>query len=216
MRCSRFLLSSLLLTTLCLPARAGLFFNRQPKTDPNQRVPVLIVSLKTEADEHKRAHAAEELRHFDPNAFPQIVPALCDAAVNDPQAGVRSEAVQSLGHLRPVSQDAGWTLEQVATRDPSFRVRFQARNVLIQYRISGYRTPKQEVPVAAQAVSNGVPTGVTRQEPPLADPVGVPVGATATPGPVPVQPATAPPPVLTDRPVPIPSPAEGPDLSPPK
>jgi hypothetical protein len=217
---SRFLLTCLLLAALAAPVRAGLFFNRQPKVDPSQRVPVLIVTLRTDADEHKRTKAAEELRHFDLATFPQIVSALSDAALNDPQSGVRSEAAQSLAHMRPVSQDAGWTLEQVAAKDASFRVRFQARNLLIQYRLAGYRSPKQETPVATTTVPTG-PMGVTRQEPPLADPQGVLTGATmpapsAPPVLVPA-PATVPPQrVLTDRPVPIPPPADGPELSPSK
>lgn len=217
----RFLATCILLATLTIPAKAGIFFNRHPKVDPSQKVSSLIVALKTETSERKRAQAAQELRHFDTAAFPQIVSALGDAAINDPQAGVRSEAAQSLAHLRPVSQDAGWTLEQVAAKDASFRVRFQARNLLLHYRLAGYRSPKTETPTATTttSMSPAVPSGITRQEPPLAEPEALAAGATTSAPPV-AAPASAPTQtrVITGRPVPIPTPppADGPDLMPSK
>ena len=216
----RLLATCILLATLSIPAKAGIFFNRHPKLDPSQKVSALIVALKTETSERKRAQAAQELRHFDTATFPQIVSALSDAAVNDPQAGVRSEAAQSLAHLRPVSQDAGWALEQVASKDASFRVRFQAKNLLLHYRLAGYRSPKAETPTTTTtttSMSPAMPSGVTRQEPPLAEPEALPAGTTGAPSVAPV-PAPMQTRVITGRPVPIPAPppADGPDLLPSK
>ena len=57
------------------PAHAQLFF-RKPAPNPSQRVPELILTVKTDAEERKRAHAAEELREYDAVTFTEIVPAL--------------------------------------------------------------------------------------------------------------------------------------------
>ncbi|MBI1830541.1 MAG: hypothetical protein HYR84_03710 [Planctomycetes bacterium] len=59
------------------PAEAQLFA-KKPKVNPSQRVPELIVIVKTDPDEKKRAHAAEELRDFDVTKFTEIVPVLVD------------------------------------------------------------------------------------------------------------------------------------------
>jgi hypothetical protein len=75
---------------------------------------------------------------------------------------VRLEAIQSLAKLRPVSQQAGLTLEQAA-HDDSMRVRMQARTLLFQYRLAGYRgakTPEIAAP----------PNVLHTDEPPLATP----------------------------------------------
>ena len=103
-------------------------------------MPQLIAALRGEPDEHKRASAAEELRQFDIASFPEIVPALIDCALHDAETGVRIDAVQSLGKIRPVSQAAGWALEHVLSHDKSMRVRMQARTSLYQYYVSGYRS----------------------------------------------------------------------------
>src|SRR5262249_19964833 len=134
MKFCRLLLIGLTLAIGMVPAEAGIFFNRKPKPNPGERVPQLVVILQTDHDESKRASAAEELRNFDANAYPEIVPALADAAMKDPGTRVRMEAVQSLAKIRPVSQRAGWALEQVVAHDPSTRVQWQARAALVQYR----------------------------------------------------------------------------------
>src|SRR5258708_5817365 len=133
----RILLALLASITLALPARAGILFGRHSKTNPAERVPQLIVSVKSETDEDKRAAAAKELRDYDPAAHPDLIPVLIDVLQHDEKPSVRAEAAQSLGKLRPISQEAGSALEQ-ATKDSSIRVRLQARTSLMSYRIAGY------------------------------------------------------------------------------
>ena len=143
------------------PARAGIF-SKHAKANPADRVPTLIATLRAEPDERKRASAAEELRQYDPSMFPEIIPTLADIALRDPKSSVRLEAIQSLAKLRPVSQRAGGALEQ-ATHDESVRVRFQARTLLWQYHLAGYRggkTPDISPPVNM----------IRTEEPPLATP----------------------------------------------
>ena len=65
-----------------VPAQAQLFFKKRGPV-PAQRVPELILILKTETDERKRAAAAEELRDYDPKTFTEIVPVLVDILTND-------------------------------------------------------------------------------------------------------------------------------------
>jgi hypothetical protein len=209
MRCCRLLLSVLLPLIFTLPASAGILFGKHSKQNPAERVPQLIVVVKTDQDQDKRANAAKELREFDPAAFPELVPVLIDVLQHDPKASVRAEAAQSLGKLRPISQEAGWALEQ-ATHDSALRVRWQARNSLMSYRIAGYRSPpkaEEITPKPPVANSNGtswipflsqlkrttgspspktgpVLTGGETPPPPLADPPPAapkPKAATPTP-----------------------------------
>jgi len=150
-----------LLAATGVPAPASIF-SKRTKPNPNERVPQLIVTVKTDTDEGKRAAAAGELRQFDPNAFPEIVPVLIDVLKNDPKPSVRSEAAQSLSRLRPISQDAGAALEQAASKDAALRVRWQARSALMHYHLGGYHKGKNTPP----------PTGPIldprTEEPPLA------------------------------------------------
>src|SRR5262249_31497626 len=127
MRWSRFPLALGVLAALAVAAQAGIFFNKKPKPKPAERVPELIVTVKTDKDDHKRAAAAAELRQYDPKAFPDMVPILVDVLLHDANSGVRLEAAQSLGRIRPISQEAGWALEQAASKDDSMRVRMQAK-----------------------------------------------------------------------------------------
>ena len=111
MRFCRFLLALILPVTIALPAPAGILFGRH-KQRPEERVPQLIVAVKTEANDSKRESAAKELRDYDPATFTDIVPVLVDVLQHDTKAGVRAEAAQSLSKLRPVSKEAGWALEE--------------------------------------------------------------------------------------------------------
>ena len=148
----------------CLsPAQAQLF-NRKPKTPAPQRVAELIVQARTDADERKRAAAAEELRDFDAKTYSEIVPVLVDLARSDPKASVRLEAISSLAKIRPVSQSAGQTLEWAAGNDESWKVRWQAKSSLVGYKWSGYQAGKNE-----PATSLPKPPPMS-QEPPLIDP----------------------------------------------
>src|SRR5215468_7909628 len=99
----RGLLVLLALPACALPAQAQLFHKRA-RPVPAQRVPELILILKTETDERKRAQAAEELREYDARTFNEIVPALIDVSHSDRRTGVRIEVLNSLARLRPISQ----------------------------------------------------------------------------------------------------------------
>jgi HEAT repeat protein len=204
----------LLAPALAAPASAGIFFNKKAdKPDPAQRVPDLIKALQTDGDEDKRMAAAAELRDYDVGQFPDIVPALIDALLNDKKAGVRAEAAQSLGKIRPVSDQVGMALEQSLSKDASPRVRLQDRSALLQYRWNGWKEPakKDEGPTARPKE----PPPVQTKEPPLAPPpapnIPPPPGklnpqAEPMPNLAPVPSAPAPPPASQDR---------GPDLGPP-
>ena len=107
MKC-RFLLTLVLLPSLAAPSPAGIIFGgKKGSKSPAERVPELINIALTNGDENKRSEAVEELRQYDPGQFPQIVPALIEVLANDKKPGVRAEAAQSLGKIRPVSQQAG-------------------------------------------------------------------------------------------------------------
>jgi hypothetical protein len=145
MKSWRISLALLVAAALALPAPAGVLFGKKTKPTPAERVPELIVIVKTDKDESKRAAAAEELRQYDPAANPDIVPVLIDVLLNDAKPAVRAEAAETLGKLRPVSQEAGWALEQAEEKDNSWRVRTKARYVLMTYHWAGYHTdPKMK------------------------------------------------------------------------
>lgn len=180
----QYLLATLLTAVALTPAHAGILFGRKkPPADPSQRVPELVGQVKSSPDEHKRSQAAEELRKYDPQAFPDMIPVLLDVLAHDPKAPVRAEAAHSLGKLRPVSVAVGQALEQALAKDKSMRVRIQARSALLQYHWAGYRTPKK----------NALPPQT--QEPPLAPPLPgeVPTQAGPTQGPPLTLPPTPPP-----------------------
>jgi len=124
---------------------AGVIFGKKSKKPtPAERVPELLGQVKTDGDESKRAAAAQELRQYDPAQFPAIVPMLIDALLTDKKPGVRAEAAQSLGKLRPISQQAGMALEHALANDSSMRVRLQARSSLLQYHWAGYHNVKKD------------------------------------------------------------------------
>jgi hypothetical protein len=159
------ILTVVILPAWVLPAPAdGIFglFGKKTKVNPAERVPELIVKLKTEQDDRKRAGAATELGTFDGAAFPEIVPVLVDSLQNDPKYTVRMDAASSLGTLRPVSQLAGQALERAVSSDESLRVRLHAKGILMRYRMAGY----SPVPKGNPAT----PTGPKTAEPPLLEP----------------------------------------------
>jgi hypothetical protein len=210
------LLVPLLVLSSVGPAPAGIFFKKRPRVKPEERVPQLILTVRTDGDEGKRADAAEELRRYDPLAFPQIVPVLIEVLQRDKRSSVRAEAAQSLGRIRPISQEAGRALERAIEMDPSLRVRLQARSQLIQYHWAGYRRSKDE------------PPGPQTDEPPLAPEIAPPAGGNRPasmprgpfPPPIRTRPQPAPGssvPLPRLRPVPPmpPQEGEGPRLGPP-
>jgi hypothetical protein len=183
MKYARFLLSIGLITTLAASAPAGIFFGKHPKPSPAERVSRLLITMKTDANDGKRASAAKELRGFDPRTFPEIVPMLIDVLKHDRKATVRVEAAQTLGKLRPVSQEAGLALEE-AMGDPSWRVRWQARESFLGYRMSGYRSP----PKPEQTSPPGGKQSSAKRETPSATPKSGPA----------IVPKETPPPPLAD------------------
>ena len=203
MKGCRFLLSLAVLAGLTVSASAGLF-TKHPKPNPATRVPELLQTVRTETDDHKRAAAASELRLYDPNAFPEIVPALVELTLRDPNTNVRLEAVQSLAKLRPVSSQAGWALEQAVEKDSSRRVRLLARTSLVQYHLSGYRSskpPEESGKPGEEGPAKVAATPAPRIVGPRPLPVGPPV-------------VTTEPPLLDPLPVSPAKPQEGPALSP--
>jgi|SRR5579883_2402609 len=186
------------------PAAAGIF-SKKPKPTPAERVPELIKTLKTDGDERKRGSAAEELRQYDPAQFPDMVPALIDALLNDNKPAVRADAAQTLGKLRPVSAAVGAALEQAMAKDGSMRVRLQARSALLQYRWAGYAPKGKDEPPAQS------------KEPPLAadpPPAAPPAQTRLAPVPAPAVPS-GPKPLPIGQPysppaVPAKAPAAGP------
>jgi hypothetical protein len=213
---NRWIVLLVLMPLLTPSLHAGLLFGRKKdKPDPRQRVPELILQLKTDQDADKRSRAAEELRNYDLAQFPEIVPALIDAVQNDKKPGVRVDALQSLAKLRPVSQAAGEALEAAQAKDPSMRVRLQARSALLQYHWAGYRSAKKA------DVSPSSPT--TSREPPLATPDRLPPPVntrreaprllpTPAVSPYGARPLAAPPAVTTQEPPLAPPPAEAPPI----
>jgi hypothetical protein len=137
----RLLMIPVVLVLLAAPAPAG-FFSKKPKPNPADRVPELINTLKSSPDEAKRQGAADELKQYDPNAYPQIMPVLIEALSKDASTAVRSEAASTIARMRPINQQAGYALEQAQNNDPSLRVRMSARQGLIQYNLVGYRGGK--------------------------------------------------------------------------
>ena len=91
------------------PAPAQWLHAKKPKVNPTQRVPELILIIKTDADERKRLQAAEELREYDATTFSEIVPVLVDVALHDKKSNVRMEALTSLARIRPVTPMAAST-----------------------------------------------------------------------------------------------------------
>jgi hypothetical protein len=242
MRRFRLPLLAVALAALASPAPAGVFFNKHPKPNPAERVPELLATAKSDPDEHKRSSAVEELRQYDPTAFPDMVPVLLEVLAKDPKPGVRADAAETLGKLRPVSQQVGRALEQALAQDSSMRVRLQARYALLGYHWAGYHSakksdgplpPTNEPPAAAATapstsaappVINTTTPGTPRltpvpavkvlPQPPPARPV--PTAPSARPLPTP----TAPPPLApVDPPAlkmpPTPPKDDGPALTPP-
>jgi HEAT repeats len=144
---------------LTIPAPAGILFGKKTKPSPAERVPELIVIVKTDTDESKRAAAAKELRQYDPAAFKDIVPVLIDVLMNDAKASVRSEAADSLGDIRPVSKEAGWALEEARQKDASMRVRLAARYSLMQYHWHGYEGQTHDEKVTGPIIKDPPPPG---------------------------------------------------------
>ena len=197
-------------------------FKKAPKPKPEERVPELLIILKTDLDEHKRANAAEELRQCDPAVFTDVVPMLIDAARSDPSASVRTEALQSLAKFRPISSEIGQLLE-LAEKDPSMRVKIQARTSLVQYHLAGYHSPKKGEQPPLGTIDRLPPTETVRR--PVLPGIGDQVVPASGTSPMPEKQLVVPPVRTPTPPVPMPVPLpkpvepeeqEGPPLEMPK
>ena len=162
-RCCILMITLLLLPAFSSEGRAGPF-KRPNKPDPAEHVPDLIKTLKNDPNDRKRADAAEELREYDLRTFPDIVPTLTESLGNDGSASVRYAAVNSIAKLRPISQPAGYALEQAAANDSSIRVRATAKAHLVYWiGVEGHRTGRMADNKLNQT-----------EEPPLAQPLTAP------------------------------------------
>jgi hypothetical protein len=213
-------------------APAITLFAKRAKMNPAERVPQLINTLRTAADERKRIAAADELRQYDVGAFPQIVEALAEVLKNDPSTSVRAEAAHSLGRLRPASPEAAQALE-AAGKDASKRVRFQARAALLFYPASATRgiARANSNPMPGPVVTTAPPTGPTVAASPHLLPVPSRTSTTSpavAPMPEPITPTgvarplprgpdqSAPAPAEnSEPPLVVPDPGDGPVLAPP-
>lgn len=199
----------LLAMTWTAPAPAQWIFAKKARTNPTQRVPELILIVKTDPDERKRAHAAEELRDYDTAIFTEIVPVLVDVLLNDKKQGVRSEALASLTKIRPVTTLAGQAMEKAAAQDESLRVRWQAKSALPKYHLAGYSVRRNEATQATKKTSDEPPLGLGSPAPKVVQPQ-------PAPRPLPIDPAfprPLPPGVVTPKTPPA-APIEGPSLFP--
>jgi hypothetical protein len=164
MQCRRLFLALGCFAVLTGFTHAGFIFGKHTRPNPAERVPQLLVILRTDSEESKRVNAAKELGEFDPKAFPAIIPILIQALKQDPKPSVRLEVVETLAKLRPVSQEAGVAL-QSALEDASWRVRWQARQSLWSYRLAGYKPPAKPeeaphpAPPSAKPNTNAVAPG---------------------------------------------------------
>ena len=196
MRC-RYLLVPILVAGLTSSASAGIIFGKKPKVAPEIRVPELLTTVLNDGDENKRYDAVTELRNYDPKQFPQVIPTLIQVLMTDRKPAVRSEAVNTLSKLRPVSREVGEALEYARDKDPSLRVRMQARHSLLSYHWATWWAGDP-----GKLNPDGPPPPSTK-EPPLA-----PVVPPPAPKPVPMPPLIPAPPTRS-------APAAEPALTPP-
>ena len=127
----------------------GLFKRRTTKVDaPLSKAKQLVETLRSDPDEAKRKDAATELKALDPRTNPEVVPGLVASIQKDPSPAVRIKAVEALGELKPVSEQAGLALEAAAKADPDAKVREAINAALWQYHLNGYRTPESGTPLS--------------------------------------------------------------------
>ena len=161
----------LILLAWAAPAPAQGIFAKKPKVNPTQRVPELIITLKTDTDERKRSQAAEELRDYDVATFTEIVPVLVDVLLHDKKLNVRLEALGSLMKIRPVTNLAGHAIEKAAADDESWRVRLQAKTSLPKYHLAGYTSKKSDPAPAKKKPTDEPPITTAPPAPPQTPPV---------------------------------------------
>jgi hypothetical protein len=211
-----------LVVALATPVSAQGLFGKKAKIVPSQRVPELIVTVKTDPDERKRANAAEELHYYDVATFTEIVPVLADVLQHDKKVSVRMEAVTSLAKIRPVSNMAGQALEKAAADDESWRVRLHAKTYLPKYHLAGYASSKKSDPIPVSKKQTNEPVVMSKKpnepvvvnkkqtsEPPIApsSPPAISIPSVGSSLPRPLPPGVATPPTSSP-------PVQGPTLFP--
>jgi hypothetical protein len=141
-----------------LPAQgAGLFGRRQnqpaaAKPNTDDKTVQLIRLLRTDGDERRRTLAVENLARFDLKQHPQAGFALIEAMSRDSSAMVRRAAAESLGKMRPMTQQVAQALEQVSIADSASEVRASASQALQAFVEAGYKPMKRgEAPAATAA-----------------------------------------------------------------
>ncbi len=152
-------LLALWLWSLTAPVQAQFFFAKRTRPNAAQRVPELILMLKTDTEDRRRRIAAEELAEYDVTRFGEIVAVLSDAAQNDGDVSVRLEALKSLSRIRPISQTAGQTLESAAQHDENWRVRLSAKSSLLKYYLAGYSSQTPNLANNAAPEAPATPSG---------------------------------------------------------
>ena len=141
MTCLRLLLLIVILPICVAPAQAQIFRKKAAPSAPSaavQRVPQLILTLKTDKENGHRATAIEELSGFDLQTYQEILPVLVEAALRDAAASVRTEAISALARMRPITKEAGQAIAKAASSDENLRVRVHARTTLWRYQLAGY------------------------------------------------------------------------------
>ena len=134
----------------------GLFKRRTTKVDtPLSKAKQLVETLRSDPDEAKRKDAATELKGLDPRTNPEVVPGLVASIQKDPSPAVRIKAVEALGEVKPVSEQAGLALEAAAKADPDAKVREAIGAALWQYHLNGYRTPESGSPLSMMTEKPG-------------------------------------------------------------
>ena len=154
-----------------LPLQAAGLFNRksnqaaQAKPKADDATALIVRTLRTDADERRRAYAAESLARFDLKQHPQAGFALIEALSRDSSQLVRGAVVESLSKMRPMTQQVAEALEQASLADSSNQVRTAAGNALMPFVQAGYRPAKREAANLAKA-QPPAPRGA-RPQPPL-------------------------------------------------
>jgi hypothetical protein len=141
-------------------------FKRKSKSETPDRARQLVVTLQSDPDERNRRRAAEELRTLDPRTNPDLVPALIGSLQRDPSPAVRSEAVTTIGRLKPVNAAAGIAMETALQTDPDAKVREAIKGALWQYHVNGYRTPQGASALASQTSEPPLAAGRPAAQPP--------------------------------------------------
>ena len=89
-----------------------------------------ITILQQSSRWRERDNAAHRLAEYDWKCHPEIVAALVDSLLHDPQDDVRAEAAETLGKLKPCVPEVHEALARVAKCDPDHEPRKYAKKAL--------------------------------------------------------------------------------------